>query len=379
MRSQMGWRVKEKTPHPATRTKRQPELSRCTRLGRPNWYSDTSGWFRVWGAIKTRTLGGFRQREEEGTTPGTGQDPEAQPRRRRRQQGRRKIACSPRPTEARSSPLELPAAWPACAVMAGAAPVTVRAAPARPPSARPSGPRWPRASPSYRPPTRRRPPRTPNAASQPTKPQCPRRGPQPTAPRAPHRSRSAPTFRPQPQPPRSLFSSASEPAADGDARGRHVTARRSRGGAALAEATPLTVVARASGVPGWRSPRWLLFFSVLCCDRTAPCPCSGPPSPSAWRILWPPGSEPVEVHLGGLWKEARPSVPGRRAFFLSLGPSPEFPLAVPLGRDYRLFLIQKGTAWTGWSPGCSNLFTSQVARYVMGEGACWGLNKSFEL
>lgn len=179
----MGWRVKEKTPHPASRTKRLPELSRCTRLGRPNWYPDTSGWFRVWGAIKTRTLGGFRQREEEGTTPGTGQDPEAQPRRRRRRQGRRKIACSPWPTEARSSPLELPAAWPACAVMAGAAPVTVRAAPARPPSARPSGPRWPRASPSYRPPTRRRPPRTPSAASQPTKPQCPAeaRSPRPPA------------------------------------------------------------------------------------------------------------------------------------------------------------------------------------------------------
>lgn len=150
--------------------------------------------------------------------------------------------------EARWSPPELPAAWPACAVMAGAAPVTVRAAPARPPSARPSGPRWPRASPSYRPPTRRRPPRTPNAASQPTKPQCPRRGPQPTAPRAPHRSRPAPTFRPPPQPPRSLFSSASEPAADGNARGRHVTARRSRGGTALAEATPLTVVARTREV-----------------------------------------------------------------------------------------------------------------------------------
>lgn len=79
-------------------------------------------------------------------------------------------ACSPWPTEARSSPPEPPAARPVCAVMAGAAPVTVRAAPARPPSARPSGPRWPRASLSYRPSTRRRPPRTPIAASQPPKP-----------------------------------------------------------------------------------------------------------------------------------------------------------------------------------------------------------------
>eukprot|EP00072_Mus_musculus_P041123 XP_006513020.1 PREDICTED: translation initiation factor IF-2-like [Mus musculus] len=160
----------------------------------------------------------------------------------------------------------------------------------------------------------------------------PRRGPQPTAPRAPHRSGPEPTSRPPPQPPRSLFSSASEPAADGDARGRHVTARRSRGGAAPAEATP-PHRDPARGGPGWRSPRWLLLFSVPCCDRAAPCPCSGPPSPSAWRILWPPGSELVEVHLGGLWEEARPSVPGRRAFpKLSLGSSPMFPLAVPLER-----------------------------------------------
>lgn len=208
----------------------------------PAWeaqlYSDTSGWFRVLGAIKTRTLRSFRQRKEEGTTPGAGQDPEARQQPRRRQQGRRKTACSPRPTEARSSPLAHPAARPACAVMAGAPPVTVRAAPARPPSARPSGPRWPRASLSYRPPTRRRPPRTPSAAPQPAKPQRPRRGPQHTDPRAPHRSHPAPTSRPPPQPPRSLFSSASEPAADGGARGCHVTVWRSRGGAAPAEATP---------------------------------------------------------------------------------------------------------------------------------------------
>lgn len=171
MCSQIGWRVRERTPHPATRTKPQPGLSRCTRLGRPNAYSNTSRWFRVWGAIKTRTLGGFRQRKE-GTIQGAGQDLEAR-QQRRRQQGRRKTACSPWPTEARSSPLALPAARPACAVMAGAAPVTVRAAPARPPSARSSGPRWPRASLSYRPPTRRRPPRTPSAAPQSTKAAAP--------------------------------------------------------------------------------------------------------------------------------------------------------------------------------------------------------------
>lgn len=199
----------------------------------PAWeaqlYSDTSGWFRVLGAIKTRTLRSFRQRKEEGTTPGAGQDPEARQQPRRRQQGRRKTACSPRPTEARSSPLAHPAARPACAVMAGAAPVTVRAAPARPPSARPSGPRWPRASLSYRPPTRR--PAASEAAAPPPRPAA--HGPPRSSPVPPGAHLSATTAATS-----QSFSSASEPAADGGARGCHVTVWRSRGGAAPAEATP---------------------------------------------------------------------------------------------------------------------------------------------
>lgn len=51
-----------------------------------------------------------------------------------------------------------------------------------------------------------------------------------------------PPLRPQPQQPRNLFSSAWEPAAAGDARGCHVTARRvAGGGAARAEAAPRTL------------------------------------------------------------------------------------------------------------------------------------------
>lgn len=114
------------------------------------------------------------------------------------------------------------------------------------------------------------------------------------------------------------------------------------------------VSARAASPTG--SPHALLSLAGA---AVAPSPCSGPPSPSAWRTLWPPGSEPVEIHLGELREEARPSGPRRRVLPKpSLGPSPELPLAVPLERDYRLFLIKKkkkstrkGTAWTGWSLG----------------------------
>lgn len=95
--------------------------------------------------------------------------------------------------------------------------------------------------------------------------------PQPSDTRARHWSRPVPTSRTPPQPPRSLFSSASEPAADGDARGRHVTARRSRGrgraGGSHAPAAsargPRCLYAAAGRLSGPRSLSLALYVTDL--------------------------------------------------------------------------------------------------------------------
>lgn len=159
--------------------------------------------------------------------------------------------------------------------------------------------------------------------------------PPPSDTRARHRSRPVPTSRPPPQPPRSLFSSASEPAADGDARGRHVTARRSRGrGRAGGSHAP------AASARGARNP-----LSALCSPTSLALCCGGPPL----RPRSLPCSLPVEphrhlaltrwgVHRRALWEEARRrSGPGRGAFPKSRlltprspWPNPKFRFEVPL-------------------------------------------------
>lgn len=234
-------------------------------------------------AIKTRTLGGFRQRKEEGRFRALGKTQRlAATAARSGRAGGRQNAASGRARPAR-------ARWrcpqpglrsngrgrgrarhgPGCASSASlrapvraalAKGVPVLPAPIPPPLA---------ADPVSRP--------TVSAVAAP-----PAEVPPPSDTRARHRSRPAPTSRPPPQTPRSLFSSASEPAADGDARGRHVTARRSRGRGLAGGSHAPAASARGASNP----------LSPLCSRLSlAPC-CAGP----ALRPRYLPCSLPVGPH-----------------------------------------------------------------------------------
>lgn len=261
----MGWRVRERTPHPATRTKRQPGLSRRTRLGRPRRVFRHLLVVSGFGGHQNKNIRRLPPAQRGGTAPGKTQRLAAAAARSGRAGGRQNAARGrARPGRAR---------WrcpqpglrsngrgrgrarhgPGCASSASLrAPVRAALAKGVPVLPAPTPPP-PAADPVSRP-----------AASAVAEP--PAEVPPPSDTRARHRSRPVPTSRPPPQPPRSLFSSASEPAADGDARGRHVTARRSRGrGRAGGSHAP------AASARGARNP-----LSPLCSPTSLALSCDGP-------------------------------------------------------------------------------------------------------
>lgn len=284
-------------------------------------------------AIKTRTFGGFRQRKEEGRLRALGKTQRlaAAAARSSRAGGRQNAARGrARPGRAR---------WrcpqpglrsngrgrgrarhgPGCASSASLrAPVRAALAKGVPVLPAPTPPP-PAADPVSRP-----------AASAVAEP--PAEVPPPSDTRARHRSRPVPTSRPPPQPPRSLFSSASEPAADGDARGRHVTARRSRGrGRAGGSHAPAASARGARCLLSARRPRWL--YAAM---GQLSCPIS--PLLFTCRTSPPLGSDTVGIHRRALREEARRrSGPGRGAFPKSRlltprspWPNPKFRFEVPL-------------------------------------------------